>query len=176
VAATLLLLPFACGGIAQRASSASPVPSHQPSIAATPTPAVAVHPESLSAQAYVRASTGIFLGGDDHVSMVVENTGRDIGRLGIGMGVYDDWLEHHTLAMGSAARCEIDAAIKGFDCGEIKSGETAGMVLRATPNDIGRFKFGLRFYDLSSPGMPEVKAPDGGDLMVTFEETVTPIH
>jgi hypothetical protein len=122
----------------------------------------------------VRASTGIFIGGDDHVSIAIQNTGRDIGRLGIAIGLYDDWLEHHTLAMGSAPRCRIEAAIEGFDCGAVRSGEAVGIVLRATADDVGTFRYGLRFYDLSG-GLEPVTKPDGGDLVMTFEETVTPL-
>jgi hypothetical protein len=65
----------------------------------------------------------------------------------IGMGLYDSWLAHHTLAMGTSARCDIDRAIDGFDCGPLKSGESVGFVLRATPDDGGTFKYGLRLYE-----------------------------
>jgi hypothetical protein len=135
-----------------------------------------VHPETLTADVKVSASTGIYIGGDDHVALVVENTGRDIGHLGIEMGLYDSWLHHHTLAMGSAARCQIDSSLGGFDCGAVRSGETAAFVLRATPDDAGTFRYGLRFYDLTGGGRQPISSPDGGDLVITFEEMVAPLR
>jgi hypothetical protein len=149
---------------------AAPVSSGTPS----PSPSVAVNPGTLSAVVHVGASTGIFIGGDDHVSIVIQNTGRDIGRLGIAMGLFDQWLDHHTVAMGSAQRCRVETAIKGFDCGPVRSGDETAIVLRATPDDAGTFKYGLRLYDLSGAVEPVTK-PDGGDLILTFEETVAPL-
>jgi hypothetical protein len=134
-----------------------------------------VNPGALSAEVSVRASTGIFVGGDDHVSVVVHDTGGDIGRLGMDMGLQDDWLRHHTMAMGSSPRCQLDPVLRGFDCGPIKSGETAAMVLRATPDDPGSFRYSIAFYDLSAGRQP-IRRTDGGDLVVSFEETVAPLR
>jgi hypothetical protein len=130
---------------------------------------------ALSAEVSVRASTGIFVGGDDHVSVVVHNTGRDIGRLGMDMGLQDDWVRHHTMAMGSSPRCRLDPALRGFDCGLVRSGDTAAMVLRATPDDPGSFHYSVAFFDLSRGRQP-IRSTGGGDLVAGFDETVTPLR
>jgi hypothetical protein len=156
----------ACGSNAgPHAAGSSPRPS------ASPSHGIAVNASTLSAEVNVRASSGIFVGGDDHVSLVVQNTGRDIGRLGIDMGLQDDWVAHHTMAMGTTPRCQLDLGLRGFDCGSISSGDTAAMVLRATPDDPGSFRYAVAFYDLSA-GREPIKRTDGGGLIVSFEETV----
>jgi hypothetical protein len=165
------VIGLACGGVGAGQGRPNPERKASPSSSST----AVVNRETLSANLSVRASSGIFIGGDDHVSLVVDNTGRDIGQLGVGMGLYDRWLAHHTLAMGTSARCNIDRAIDGFDCGPLKSGESVGLVLRATPDDAGTFKYGLRLYERANGSHQVITKADGGDLVATFEETVTPL-
>jgi hypothetical protein len=128
----------------------------------------------LSAQVNVSASSGIFLGGDDHVSVVLTNTGRNIGDLGMAMSVQDDWLARHSIAMGTSPRCQLDQSLGGFDCGPVKSGETAAMVLRAEASNPGTYHYRIAFYDLAG-GKQAITGPDGGDLIASFQETVTPL-
>jgi hypothetical protein len=164
------LLAINCGSSAgPQDAGSSPAPSTAPS------PSPVVDPGALSAEVSVRASTGIFVGGDDHVSVVVHNTGGHIGRVGMDMGLQDGWVHHHTMAMGSSPRCQLDPALRGFDCGPIRSGDTAAMVLRATPDDPGSFHYVLAFCDLSAGRQP-IRRTDGGDLVVRFDETVTPLR
>lgn len=165
------VISLACGSAGAGPGRASPKATASPS----PSSTALVNRETLSANLSVRASSGIFIGGDDHVSLAVDNTGRDIGQLGIGMGLYDRWLAHHTLAMGTSARCEIDRVIDGFDCGPLKSGESVGLVLRATPDDAGTFRYGLRLYERANGDQQLIKKADGEELVATFEETVTPL-
>lgn len=103
--------------------------------------------------------------------MVVQNTGRDIGDLGIAMALKDDWIAQHGMAMGSSPRCELDQALRGFACGSIKSGATAAMVLRATPTYPGTYHYEVAFFDLAE-GRQAIQGPQGGDLLASFEETV----
>ncbi|MDQ6741581.1 MAG: hypothetical protein M3170_07750 [Candidatus Dormibacteraeota bacterium] len=91
------------------------------------------------------------------------------------MGLQDDWVAHHTMAMGTSPRCRLDAGIRGFDCGPIQSGDSAAMVLRATPDDPGGFRYRLAFYDLTWAQEP-IKRTDGAALVVSFEETVVPLR
>jgi hypothetical protein len=48
-------------------------------------------------------------------------------------------------------------------------------VLRATPDDPGGFRYRLAFYDLTWAREP-IKRTDGGELVVTFEESVVPLR
>jgi hypothetical protein len=164
------ILAITCGPSAgPRDAGSSPHPSTAPS------PSPVANPGALSAEVSVRASTGIFVGGDDHVSVLVRNTGGDIGRLGIDMGLRDDWVRHHTMAMGSSPRCQLDPALRGFDCGFVRSGDTAAMVLRATPDDPGNFHYSVAFFDLSRGRQP-ISSTDGGELVAGFDETVAPLR
>jgi hypothetical protein len=128
----------------------------------------------LSAEVNLRASPGIFLGGDDHVTLVLQNTGRDVGDLGLAMSLKEDWLAHHSMAMGTSPRCHLDASLHGFACGPVRSGESAAIVLRATASDPGTFDYGVAFYDMAG-GPHAIQGSDGGDLVATFQETVTPL-
>jgi hypothetical protein len=106
--------------------------------------------------------------------MVVQNTGRDIGRLGIELGLKDDWLANHTMAMGSSPRCGLDAGIRGFDCGPVRSGDNVAIVLRATPDRPGSYHYQVGFYDLSG-AREAIKGSDGSELRSGFDETVVPL-
>jgi hypothetical protein len=130
---------------------------------------------ALRAEVDGRASPRIFIGGDDHVGFTVHNVGRDIAQLAIDMSYGDRWPDHHDIGMGSSANCQVDAAITGFDCGPLKSGETISVILRAFPEDVGTFHFGARFFDRAAHGLEEIRDPQGGALLVTFDEEVVPI-
>lgn len=123
----------------------------------------------------MKASTGIFLGGDDHVTVGVHNLGRDITDLAIGMGLRDSWLGGHGIAMGTSRSCEIDQQLGGFDCGPVRAGESVSFQLRALPNAVGSFSYAAAFFDRSTGGLQQIKGGDGGDLVVAWTETVTPI-
>lgn len=169
-----LLVPLNCSQ--PRGSASRP-----PSPSATPTPRVSAAPAGaadlpLRADAGAAASTGIFLGGDDHVSFGVQNFGRPIGDLVIEMSAGDRWLDHHGVAMGTTKSCEVDVAIPGFRCGPLAYGTRRGIILRATSDDAGTFHYGARFYDGAVDPIHKVHDPNGADLLVTWDETVTPLR
>ncbi|MDQ6774041.1 MAG: hypothetical protein M3024_13840 [Candidatus Dormibacteraeota bacterium] len=167
----LTIVLAACGGgrVALPQTAAHPVATQ------IPEPTFSANPATLSANVLDHSTTGIYIGYDDHVSFLIENTGRDIGDVFIDLSLGDRWLDHHGIAMGTTARCDVEVAAHGVACGRIASGHELGVVLRATPDDPGTWHYGARFYDRTPAGLVPISRPDGGPLLVTFEEKVVPL-
>jgi hypothetical protein len=175
IAALLLALTIlaACGGTSRPAARAT-------ATATTPTPAtspsVRVDPSTLSAQVWSGPPAGapVPVGYDDHIGFVIVNTGRDIGNLFIDLSGGDRWLDHHGIAMGTTRRCNAEAASEGVDCGPLPSGRELDVALRALPSTPGTLHYTARFFDRTGTAMQEIRRPDGGPLVISFDETVVP--
>jgi hypothetical protein len=137
-------------------------------------PTVSTNPTTLSANVWAGSNTGVYVGYDDHVTFTIENTGRDIHDVFIDLSLGDHWLDHHGIAMGTTARCDVEVAAQGAYCGPIPSGHELAVTLRATPSDPGTWHYSARFFDRTPSGMQPITKPDGSPLLVTFEEEVVP--
>jgi len=163
---------MACG-------TSQPAP-RAPTLAKTPSPpplpSVSVDRSSLSAEVYGGRSTATStpVGYDDHWDFVIVNTGRDIEDLFIDLSGGDRWLDHHGIAMGSTPQCDIEASAEGVACGALPSGRELAVILRATPTTPGTLHYSARFFDRTATGMHEIRRRDGGSLVISLAETVTP--
>jgi hypothetical protein len=163
----------ACGGTSRPAARAT-APARTPTPA--PSPSVSVDRSTLSAQVWSGPPAGapVPVGYDDHIGFVIVNTGRDIASLFIDLSGGDRWLDHHGIAMGTTPRCNPEAAAEGVECGPLASGEELDVALRALPNTPGTLHYTARFFDRTGTGMQEIRRPDGGPLVISFDETVVP--
>lgn len=169
--AVLVVLLAGCGSEPGAAPSTSPTAAPSAAAASARNPALDGQP--LVADIRVGASDHIFAGGDDHVTIVVTNRGRDILHFAF---VEPLWVDEHSLAMGATAACMPDPAAGLVDCGPVYAGQTARFLLRAMPADEGVFDYRARFFDRRDDGsMAPIGSPadPGTQVTATFRETVT---
>ena len=165
----MLLLAVGCGSGVQ----GRPAPAVTP---ATPT-AVPVRDPSkdslpLHAEVHFGATSHIFQSGDDHVTLSIDNHGRDIQDLAIQSG---PWLAEHPLAMGSTSSCIPDLGAGLIDCGPIYAGRSTTISLRAEPLHAGTFHYEMRLYDREGGTLVPIAGPDGAPIVIAFDEVVDPL-
>ena len=161
---TLSSLLTACGGT-------SPPAPRGP---APPPPWTAAEPP-LRAEIFGRGSPEIYEGGDDHVALVVHNTGRLIQNLVVDLSGGDGWFGHHTLAMGTSPGCTPNLDRGRIECGPVAAGSTATIMLRAFPDEIGRFSYSAAFYSMGDLGLTAIADLAGHPAVVGFAESVIPV-
>jgi hypothetical protein len=127
----------------------------------------------LVAVVYAAASPHTFQGGDDHLSIGVDNRGRDIQDLVL---LSPPWVAEHGLAMGSTRGCDPDLEAGTIHCGPVYAGQDFTAVLRAIPAHIGRFHYRVGLYDLEAGGLQAIAGPDGNPAVVEFDELVDPVN
>lgn len=170
----LALVAAACGAAPRpTAAPAAPAPPGEAQVQpAAPTRDLSKDGLPLLAEVHVGASAHIFQGGDDHVTLAVDNRGRDIQDLVIVAG---PWLDEHGLAMGTTPSCNPDPDQGLIACGPIYSGRSANEILRAMPAHTGTFTYELRLYDREDGALHPIQSLDGRAISVTFSETVDPV-
>jgi hypothetical protein len=115
------------------------------------------------------ASPHTFQGGDDHVTLVVDNRGRDIHDLTIEAG---PWLAEHTFSMGSSRYCQPDIEAGLISCGPVYAGDSLPVILRTTPAHVGTFHYELRLADRGAAGLLPIDSPEGSPIVLGFDEVV----
>lgn len=152
--------------------------SSLPAVASVPVPA----PEStrdpskdslpLVAEVHLGASDHTWRGADDHVTLTVDNRGRDIQDLVIASPA---WVAEHGLAMGSTRSCLPNLDAGQIACGPIYSGKSMPVILRAMPAHVGSFHYELRVYDREGDNLLPVAGTDGRPVVFDFVEVVDPL-
>jgi len=167
--AIVVLLTAGCGGDAtpRPAAVAAPAPP-----AAAPTRDPSKDSLALMADIHLGASTHTWQGADDHVTMAVDNRGRDIQDLVV---VAPQWIAEHGLGMGTTRSCipDLDAGLVA--CGPLYTGQSMSIILRAFPDHVGTFAYELGVYDRENGQLVPVNGPDGRPAMFSFTEVVDPI-
>lgn len=126
----------------------------------------------LLAVVHAAASPHTFQGGDDHLSIGVDNRGRDIQDLVL---VSPPWVAEHGLAMGSTKGCDPDLEAGTIHCGPVYAGQDFSAVLRAMPGHVGRFHYQVALYAQEAAGLQPIAGPDGSPAVIDFDEVVDPV-
>jgi hypothetical protein len=170
LAATIaLLLTAGCtGGV--RSGRAAVVPP------ATPTAAPSRDPSrdslALTADIHLGASGHTWQGADDHLTLAVENRGRDIQDVVV---VSPPWVAEHGLGMGTTRSCDPDLDAGLIACGPIYAGQSMAIILRGFPNHAGTFKYDVAVYDRENGRLVPISGVDGQPADFTFTEVVDPL-
>ena len=157
LAVILLALDYSCGTV--------PRPAHAP----------VLQVQSLQAEIAARATEQIYQAGDDHIAVVVHNSGRPIRGLVIDLSGGDRWLDHHVLMMGTTPRCMPDLASSTVECGPVAAGATVAIMLRAAPDEVGHYHYSAAFFDSDGQRVEPIADASGRPITINFEENVLPI-
>ncbi len=163
----------ACGGQA----AWRPEPVVPGAAVASPTPEPTRDPSKdslpLVAEVSAGASQRSFQGGDDHITLTLENRGRDIEDLVIQAS---GWLaEHSGLGMGSSRACRPDLDTGEIDCGAVYAGQSMAIILRSFPAHYGTFTYEMRILARFGDRLLPVTRPDGTPAAFAFTEVVEPL-
>lgn len=168
LAAVLLLA--ACAGA--DSATARPPAATTPTPSAAPTRDPSKDALPLVASVSLGASAHSFQGGDDHVSLSIDNRGRDIEMLVIDTG---PWLADHGLAMGSSRFCDTDLEAGSVTCGPVYSGQSMNVILRALPAHAGTFHYRFALFDREGGRLVPITTDTGAPAEFGFDEVVDPI-
>lgn len=156
---------------------AAPPADAAPSMAAsTPAPQPTRDPARdslpLVADIHLGASNHTWQGADDHVTLSVDNRGRDIQDLVVQS---PDWVAEHGLAMGSTRACLPNLDAGQVECGPIYAGESMPVILRAMPAHVGTFHYEMRVFDQEAGSLVPIVGSDGRPVVFDFVEVVDPL-
>lgn len=168
VAVALLLAAGCAAGPRDSSSATSPPPA--PSPAPTRDPAKDALP--LVADVRLGASDHTFQGGDDHVTLSIDNRGRDIQDLVVRS---PRWVAEHGLSMGSTRSCDPDPDAGLIACGPLYAGQSMPVILRAIPAHVGTFHYEMSLFDRENGTLVPVGGLDGRPVAFDFTEVVDPL-